>query len=144
MFKKRTNVFIRERNGFNIYAASLGDKEYMEIIKFLKENPLPLNKEAKEKFNETFDDLPKFTNIISVGDPRKVESPIITALIQHVYIDGQKSCRCFMCEDWNKKVIPRLEPLHMDNRSSWNCLIERLLRPNYIIIFKTAINEDTE
>lgn len=136
---KRSNVFIKKEDDYNIYAASLGDKEHNEIVSFLSENPLPLSNEAKVKFNKQFKDLPEFNEIVSLGDPRDVSSELISSLIDHVHIDGQNSCKCFMVKDWDIKVNYRTEPMHLDNRSSWLCLIERLLSPNNIIIFKIKI-----
>ena len=140
MFKDKIKVFIKEEDGYNIYATSITEEEVDKWNMFLNDNTLPLSKENKIEFNKEFEGFPVFDDLISIGDPSYVSKTLVKSLMDYVEIRGNKHYKCFVIPTWDKNdTTIRVESIHDNYMSSWLCLVEKLNKPDNILIFKEKI-----
>lgn len=103
----------------------------------------PKNSKKRDEISQEFIRLHNFNfiDILAIGNS-SLETRLANLYIQHipVIINGieKKNYKCFVNKNW--RTIGQLNaPLHEDGGCSWNCLMDKLHRPEYGIIYTVPI-----
>jgi len=147
---------IKEDTGYKYYI-SVVDKDIIDsidkkVLQYSKYENKDNKKHAEKLFYEHFNI--RITNLIVYGDTSNVTSHLLSKFIDGTVIQHKlgygitKDKNAYMCfgrkfEDnaekrygANYKYMSGHTIIHEDRMSSWNCLMEQLKNPKYVIVYK--------
>lgn len=108
-----------------------GLSEYM-LLKRGNKDVKELNDRLKKQFNIKYDD------IIAIGD-NDADSEFCKKTIEsHYYKFSQETAwKCFCIPTWKEA---RYGITHIDDRSSWNCMLLSIGNPDFGVVYTKTIN----
>ena len=133
---------INSINKHTILAAIVDEKEsthYTELIKsYEAEKDENLKAKLKDKFIEAFNFNPDFA--LLSGDTDYISKKGLEEIIEEKPVKRATNGYSYTCfgndGDKNKPIV-----IHEDIYSSWNCLMEYLKYPKYLVIIKVPQDE---
>jgi hypothetical protein len=105
----------------------------------------PKTNSAKTELDAAFLRVHKFSlsNILSIGDT-KLETRLANIYIENTsskYSDILKrNYKCFVNADWKNPINKVNLPYHEDGGCSWNCLMDKLRRPEFGVIYTMSLD----
>ena len=149
MLDKRNRLLISKSNEYEVYASVLSEDVYNKSIELISMYGSKMKPSDKKGFVEAMAKelkIEELKDIITLGKTNETStltSTFFNKLFSYEYckfITGvYKSYQCFTFDDWDDDAQRRADPIHRDSKSSWNCLIDRLYKPKFIIIYKLKI-----
>ena len=138
------SFIIKEDNFFDFHISSISNID-LQIIESYVTTYTKSGSKVKERTTNTFRDKYGFDiiNIVAYGDTNKVNHHILGKFIDSIKVTynwGNKdkktlnAYKCFDNDDFHNEKTRII--YHEDKQSSWNCLLNRINNPKYVIIYK--------
>jgi len=129
-----------------VYISSITEDEFKEIREFIKLY-ISSAKEDRAVINDEFYSRYKINvlDIIAHGSPSKSVKPIVEKYIPHIVIrwENNEPITAWRCAQNGGELKDQINNpstagliIHEDALSAWNCIINLLGRPSYVIIYK--------
>lgn len=144
MLDKREAILISRNDKYAIYASVLSKDVYDKAIRLIAEYTKRMTANDKKEFVKNLG-IKGVDDIITLGDTRDT-TEFTTSFLNTIFKPIKVRCMagyiyssypCYHLSDWDKDIPYRNLPIHQDSKSSWNCIVARLMKPTYIIIYKT-------
>lgn len=86
----------------------------------------------------------QFTDIVAIGDT-KMETRQANGYIENQLVKindiTRRSYKCFVNKDWKEPKNMMNLPYHDDGGCAWNCLMDKLNRPKFGIIYSILLED---